>query len=771
MSEQEDRELKYLQKGVDRYRTKEANLLKNNKGSQTDGAKAMMSAWYQDLVDVIDAEKKSIRLGYQGRDRRVIAPCIMSIPTSHLASCTLSTVYDMLMSQVGWATTRYKLAYAIGNGMHVESLKKTVSKADWSLLNRRKISRHQLGKEYYIVKAAKKLDSMSDNLWDSQTTQLMGMYMLGLMKRVAAFKVDDGIVEALELKSVYDGIKNTCVIAINPDIRDAMEAVAEEMQHNSPVLGVMTEPPLAWGKEQRGGYLTIELPLVKKVKKTQKDLYKDADMNPLFESANALNSQGMQIIQGLLKEQRKIWDAGGNEVGIPRKDKIPMPIRFSPDNEWLHERAKVHKANDKERGDRHMFHRSLVELEELSNKEFFTPCFLDYRLRSYVHSSDINHQRSDRVRGLFKFSDKHIENICDRSLFWMNVALANEYGIKGTNQDKADWSNDNVHDSNWKEAKHPWAFKAMKDELYNVSRGLYRTSIPIKQDGTANAIQHTSAIMRDWNEGLLSNLTSNIARKPNDVYECIAAETRISMGEDLILGVPIMIDRSMIKKHVLPKSYGCSDITIRENHIQPALEDHIDKKILFNTSWELTTTITKAFKEVCPKTHECMKWITDNARFITAKGRYIMWETPDGLPVVIPHEMVQGRRVYLEGQTIEIFDREKKNRIDKVRCNRAVAACVIQSLDACHMRYTSRAMKKEGLPFQHVHDEYWTTPSCVDRMNVLIREAFIRVHQIPFLSTLYSQWTIQHPDIEFIKPPSLGELEITDVLNSEAFFS
>ena len=87
------------------------------------------------------------------------------------------------------------------------------------------------------------------------------------------------------------------------------------------------------------------------------------------------------------------------------------------------------------------------------------------------------------------------------------------------------------------------------------------------------------------------------------------------------------------------------------------------------------------------------------------------------------------------------------------------------------MAGTARRMHDEGMPFTHVFDQFWTTPACVDRMNVILREEFIRVHDIPFIEVLYSQWTAAYPDVEIKHPPKLGTLDINDVMQSESFFS
>jgi len=53
----------------------------------------------------------------------------------------------------------------------------------------------------------------------------------------------------------------------------------------------------------------------------------------------------------------------------------------------------------------------------------------------------------------------------------------------------------------------------------------------------------------------------------------------------------------------------------------------------------------------------------------------------------------------------------------------------IHSLDASHMLMSATACDKAGLTFASVHDSFWTHACDVDTMNVILREAFIRMHQ------------------------------------------
>lgn len=67
------------------------------------------------------------------------------------------------------------------------------------------------------------------------------------------------------------------------------------------------------------------------------------------------------------------------------------------------------------------------------------------------------------------------------------------------------------------------------------------------------------------------------------------------------------------------------------------------------------------------------------------------------------------------------------------------------------MMYTADKCYNEGITFAAVHDSYWTHAATVERMNVILREEFIRLHEEPLLDRLKESFSRRFPTIEF--PP------------------
>ena len=108
-------------------------------------------------------------------------------------------------------------------------------------------------------------------------------------------------------------------------------------------------------------------------------------------------------------------------------------------------------------------------------------------------------------------------------------------------------------------------------------------------------------------------------------------------------------------------------------------------------------------------------------------------------------------------------------------------------------------MTHEDLPFQSVHDSYWTTASNVARMNYLLRKAFVEMYQHEYpeqmvdLMEFYfaenkpfgSKIDMTDPAMQikkiinamerrqtlYMDIPARGKMNIDDVMDAEFFFS
>jgi len=59
-----------------------------------------------------------------------------------------------------------------------------------------------------------------------------------------------------------------------------------------------------------------------------------------------------------------------------------------------------------------------------------------------------------------------------------------------------------------------------------------------------------------------------------------------------------------------------------------------------------------------------------------------------------------------------------------------------------------------GLAFAGVHDSFWTHPGDVDRMNAILRDAFVELHSRPLLEELKAEFEAMFPGLVFPEVPN-----------------
>ena len=178
---------------------------------------------------------------------------------------------------------------------------------------------------------------------------------------------------------------------------------------------------------------------------------------------------------------------------------------------------------------------------------------------------------------------------------------------------------------------------------------------------------------------------------------------------------------------------------------------------------------------------DAMRWLDNAAAAIaTASGKSVAWTMPLGLPVMQPYYKPQIRRVRTILGRLNLqreMDEEDDTAVVDTRKQRsAFSPNYIHSLDSAHMMKTAIACRKRGLVFAAVHDSYWTHPSDVDEMNVVLRDKFVELHSGDLLEQLITSFRRDFPEVEWDADPALalpprGDLDLEEVKKSIYFFA
>jgi DNA-directed RNA polymerase, mitochondrial len=155
--------------------------------------------------------------------------------------------------------------------------------------------------------------------------------------------------------------------------------------------------------------------------------------------------------------------------------------------------------------------------------------------------------------------------------------------------------------------------------------------------------------------------------------------------------------------------------------------------------------------------HEIQEWLTECARRISrsvspsdfARGETtylssIIWTSPMGLPVCQPYRKddVKDVNTFLSRVTIS-----NPNRIGPVNGRKQTTAFppnFVHSLDASHMLKSAIACHDIGLTFAAVHDSFWTHACDVDTMGIILREAFVRMHESDLVAKLKEEFEARY---------------------------
>lgn len=357
----------------------------------------------------------------------------------------------------------------------------------------------------------------------------------------------------------------------------------------------------------------------------------------------------------------------------------------------------------------------------------------------------------------------------------------------------------------WTKADDPWQCLACCFELAKALRSpeptRFLSHLPVHQDGTCNGLQHYAALGGD--EAGASQVNLEPSDKPQDIYTGVADMVREMVAEEARQDPPnpnavIMdgkISRSVVKRTVMTNVYGVTfmgaklqvldelkDVFPNFKPVEgvpdlnmPAL--YIAKKIfialgrIFNGAQEIqcwlgecgdriTTSLSidqirriqqrLAGKELTPdpkyskkkkvSPREKKKLDADTESFKTG----IIWTTPLKMPVVQPYRKDHLRKVKTSLGSISVAIASSSDIVNKRKQLQAFPPNFIHSLDATHMTLSALKCSELGLDFAAVHDSFWTHAADIPTLNIVIRDAFVRMHSEDIIGRLAAEFKARY---------------------------
>lgn len=541
----------------------------------------------------------------------------------------------------------------------------------------------------------------------------------------------------------------------------------------------MLTKPREWSSWNNGGYEFSRNAVIRTKDSPEQLAYikiasKRSDLDNVFDGLNVLGKTAWTINERVLKILTNIWNSCEDFLAIPKNvskpDIPPPPPRESEPTvkrDWQRHAKKIANEYGAQRSLRCDTNYKLEIARAFVGEKFYFPHNMDFRGRTYPLSPHFNHLGNDLSRGLLIFWEG--TKLGPNGLFWLKVHLANLFGhsklpfdqrveFVDKNMAAIRESVENPYDKSglWLTAEDPWQALAVMLELTDALKlpdpSEFISHQPVHQDGTCNGLQHYAALGGDIEGATQVNL--HPSDRPQDVYNYVAQLTKKTLEKEAAQGSELaeklvkVINRKIIKQTVMTNVYGVTYVGATAQ-IRKQLDHYFeDKDECYQLSIFLTRRVFHAIRTLFTGAHliqdwlsECAKRITKSVNIIdfeedqlhtnTGKPRNmssVIWTTPLGLPVVQPYRITNKRQISTNLQTVFISDPFELNEVYSQRQVTAFPPNYIHSLDATHMLLSASECYKNGISFASVHDSYWTHASSIDKMNVVLREAFIKLH-------------------------------------------
>jgi DNA-directed RNA polymerase len=355
----------------------------------------------------------------------------------------------------------------------------------------------------------------------------------------------------------------------------------------------------------------------------------------------------------------------------------------------------------------------------------------------------------------------------------------------------------------WLKAEDPWQCLACCMELKNAFESpdptRYMSQLPVHQDGTCNGLQHYAALGGDHAGARQVNLEPS--DRPQDIYTGVAELVKEMVAKDAAQGLTLAsfinghITRRVVKRTVMTNVYGVTFMGAKaqvEDELRslfPNFKETDTVKSLGSVALYIAFKIFEALGKIFNGAQEIQHWLGECGDRITtsltaeqvkkigerAEGEgvsydsqfkkpkkvtkaeatrmnkhletfrtSIIWTTPLKMPIVQPYRKDTVQMIKTKLQHITVAKRSPSDAVDKRKQLQAFPPNFIHSLDATHMTLSALKCSEMGLDFAAVHDSFWTHASDIPSLNVILRDAFVRMHSEDIVQRLSEEFKARY---------------------------
>lgn len=654
----------------------------------------------------------------------------------------------------------------------------------------------------YVQSAKKTFRSLqlekSNIIWPQQVRAKIGSVLISFLMHVAKISVEGrdpvtkqkvfGEAPAFAHTYIYHNGTKLGIIKIHKSLVNRLngERLLASVQ---PQLLPMLVKPRPWNSWRSGGYLYTQSLLVRSRDSPEQLAYLKAvseskAIDKIYDGLNVLGETGWTVNRKIFDVVSQVWNEGKEFLDIPGVNDelklLPPPPRDSDPSiirQWKLQNKEITNKYSSDKSVRCDLNYKLEIARAFLGEKFYFPHNLDFRGRAYPLSPHFNHLGNDMSRGLLIFWKG--KRLGPDGLKWLKVHLSNLFGVdKVPLEDREKFTEEHLEDIRdsaenplngrgwWKTADKPWQALATCMELneaYKLENPEdFISHQPVHQDGTCNGLQHYSALGGDVEGATQVNLVPS--DKPQDVYSYVAKlvekrlEKAVERGDEKAKILSGKISRKVVKQTVMTNVYGVTYVGATFQIAKQLGTMFDDRAYTLELSKYLTKHVFAAVRELFQGAHLIQDWLGDCAKKISKSVRLdvdaksfkdkdkpdymssIIWTTPLGLPIVQPYRDACKKQVLTNLQSIYITDPFAVNPINSRRQKAGFPPNFIHSLDASHMLLSATGCGKSGLDFASVHDSYWTHACDIDQMNVILRDEFIKLHEVDLIQRLKEEF-------------------------------
>ena len=461
------------------------------------------------------------------------------------------------------------------------------------------------------------------------------------------------------------------------------------------------------------------------------------------------------------------------------------------------------------KADKRLVEADLRDAKWIGKRPFYLDYTCDKRGRIYA-LQHLNYSREDHVRSLFRFANGMP---LAGSIEWLEIHCANCEG--STDKDpwrvRHKWVADNrpkiqkiAADPGgtfdlWRKGKvaKPFAFVAACIELAAAWKDPnFVTHLPIGFDGSCNGVQHLSLMCRDADAGKLVNLTNS--EEMYDIYGKIVNWVRTDLelerdewavwwcGEFAKLDNNPRAVRDLIKTPAMTFAYSSTNKGMADQIVEVYRDikvlQRLDPRDLERAALYLAKRIREGCKELLPEPAKVMQYIRSLARHCTQQGRFLVWTTPTGFPVLNAYNEPDKKTVNvlrMDGSRLRAdIAVGTLPEIRKTKVLNTAAPNFTHSLDASHLIRTVNVAVSEGIKdVATVHNSFACLAPQATLFNKVIRQELGLMYKCyDALGRLRAQngWRYFPMFLavnDFPEPPAYGELDPLSIWQAEFPFT